>query len=242
MVSFSGVIIDTNWDLSNTLPEEYLPRVEENYPGALKKQFIPMDPKLWKVENYADFLDARRHCIARKYNEFMDALISEPEVVHARPISELIRLGESATLEFKSTLQWDVVQNRVNKDLRLSVLKTIAAFLNSGGGTLVIGVEDNGTLYGLSNDLKVMQGSLDRFEQLLASLISGRIGAVYGPFINTRFEQLNGKAVCVIEVDKAPEPAFVETLKGKEFFVRMGNTTRFLDGEETVTYVQMNWE
>jgi hypothetical protein len=232
----------TNIQLSNTPPEEYLPKVEERFPGALKKQFVPMDPDLWRIEHYADFLDARRHIIARKFNEFMVALIAEPEVVHERPIQEIITLGESATLEFKSTLQWDVIEKRVNKHLRFSSLKTVAAFLNSEGGTLVIGVEDDGNVIGLENDLSTMQGSVDRFEQMLSEMIVYRIGPEFAGLVNIRFEHADGLVICAVDVDNAPLPAFMDGPKGKQFFIRVGNTTRALDPEETVSYIQMHWE
>jgi predicted HTH transcriptional regulator len=181
--------------------------------------------------------------IACKINEYMDALIAEPEVMHERSVPELITLGESATLEFKSTLQWDVIQNRVNKDLRFSILKTIAAFLNSAGGTLIIGVEDNGTVFGLGRDLQTVKGhSLDGYEQLLSSLIGDRIGTEYAPFVKIRFEQLNGESVCAVDVEQAQEPAFIDGPRGTEFYIRHSNTTRALDPEETHRYVQMNWE
>lgn len=233
---------ETNLSISNKLPEEYLSKVEEKYPGALVKQFIPMEPILWKVEMYQDFLEKRRELIACKINEFMSALIVEAEVVHEKPIIELIALGESATLEFKSTLQWDVLQDRVSKDLRYSVLRTIAAFLNTNGGTLLIGVEDDGKVFGLYKDLKTLHRSKDRFEQLLTSLIGEYIGLEYANFIKFRFETVEGKNICVVEIDKAQEPAFLKGSQGKEFHVRMGNTTRMLDAEETVRYIHMNWE
>jgi hypothetical protein len=233
---------ETNLSISNKLPEEYLPEVESCYPGALPKQFIPMDPLLWRVERFPDFLEARRELIARKINEFMSALIAEPEIVRERPIRDLIALGESATLEFKSTLQWDVVQNRVNKDLRHSVLKTIVAFLNSNGGTVVIGVEDDGKVFGLDNDLKTLHGSMDNFEQLLTSLVSEYVGPEFSAQIKIRFESLDGEDICVVETKKAQEPVFLKGSYGSEFHVRVGNTTHMLDAEQTVRYIQMNWE
>jgi hypothetical protein len=234
---------DTNLSLSNTLPEAYLPQVEEKYPGALSKQFIPMNPDLWQVDRYPDFLQARRELIARKINEYMNTLITEPEIMHERSIADLITLGESATLEFKSTLQWDVIQNQLNKTLRFSVLKTIAAFLNSQGGTLIIGVEDNGAIFGLERDLALVKNkSLDGFEQTLMSLISQYIGPEFARFIKVRFETLEGQPVCAVDVDKTANPAFMEGPRGKVFYVRMGNTTRALDAEETHNYIQMNWE
>ena len=61
------------------------------------------------------------------------------------------------------------------------MLKTVAAFLNSQGGTLVIGVEDDGTISGLHYDLDLLDGSRDRFEQLLTQLVSNSIGAGIAP-------------------------------------------------------------
>jgi len=201
-----------------------------------------MNPDLWRLEKYREFLEARRELIACKINEYMSALIAEPEVMHERSIAELVPLGESATLEFKSTLQWDVIRSRVSKNLRFSVLKTVAGFLNSAGGTLIIGVEDTGAVFGLERDLKTVRGqSLDGFEQLLVSLIGDRIGVEFAPFVKVRFERLDGESVCAVDVEQAPEPAFMEGPRGKEFFVRHGNTTRSLDPEEAHRYIQMSW-
>ena len=141
--------------------------------------------------------------IARKINEFMHALVSEPVVVHKRPLVELIALGESATLEFKSTFHWDVVQAKQNAGLRHEVLKTIAAFLNSGGGTLVIGIEDDGKVFGIEHDLRSVKGkNADGFQQTLSSVIVDQLGAGYSPYIKVRFEPLNGHSVCVIDVER----------------------------------------
>lgn len=232
---------DTNLEIAYKPPEEYLPIVEEKYPGTLKKQFIPMDTHLWKMNRYPDFLVARREIIANKINEYLKGLITVPQIVHARPISELIKLGESATLEFKSTLQWDVVQNRQNNGLRKQVLKTIVAFLNSDGGTLVIGVEDDGTIYGLQNDLKIVGNSTDKFSNLLATLISDEIGAEYSVFIKSRIEALNDHKVCAVDVFSCSSPAYIKGEKGKEFYIRFGPTSRLLDTEETVKYIEMKW-
>ncbi len=233
---------DSNVPLANTLPEEYLPGVEERYPGVLAQQFIPMEPSLWRIDRYPEFLAARRELIARKMNEYMDSLISEPEPTHHRPIAELVQIGESHVLEFKSTLQWDVVQEKPNPPLRRQVLKTIAAFMNSQGGTLVIGVEDDGTPLGLARDLQLTKGTTDGFQQLLSTLVFEFIGAAFAPYFRVRFDALDGQTVCVVDVDRAPEPAFVKGEGGKDFFVRMANTTRVLNTEDAVQYIAMHWE
>ena len=233
----------SNVALSNAPPEEYMPEVEQRYPGALAKQFIPMDASLWKVERYPDFLEARRELISMKLNEYMNALISEPEILHERKVEDLIELGESATLEFKATLRWDLIQNKTNRQLLFSVVKTVVAFLNTDGGTLIIGVEDDGTVHGLDNDLKTFSDrSLDSFGQTLANVVNDYIGAQFSPFIKPRFEMVDGTALCVVDIAKAPEPAFMDGPRGIEFFVRVGNTSRSLDPEATVRFIEMNWD
>jgi len=223
-------------------PEEYFPWIEQKYPGTLVKQFVPMEPQLWRLDAFEDFLAARRELIARKVNEFLSALTAEPQIVHKRPLSELVALGESATLEFKSTFQWDVVQGQLNKELRLQTLKTIVAFLNSGGGTLVVGVEDNGAIFGIEQDLGgVHNKNLDGFQQLLASQISELIGAGFWPYIKIRFEQLDGHQVCVVDVEKSSEPAYLKGKTGQEFYVRLASTSKKLDAQDAIQYVQSNW-
>lgn len=232
---------DTNLSISNAYPEDYLPEIESKYPGALSKQFIPMQPELWKIERYPDFLEARRQLIAIKYNEYLKSLVSKPVKVKDKPIMEIVGLGESLNLEFKSTLQWDVVRGEKNKILRKSVLKTIVAFLNSEGGTLVIGVEDNKSVCGLDFDLALVDQSEDKFLVLLNNLISDNIGPEFSPLIKTTIEPINGTKVCKVNVERSLLPAYLRIDGQQEFYVRSGNTSRSLEMEEAVNYINQHW-
>ena len=156
-------------------------------------------------------------------------------------IKQLIAQGESDRMEFKTTLEWDVRQNKRNTALRHSVLKTLAAFLNTRGGTLIIGVEDDGSIYGLEQDLALLKNSRDRFAQHFANLVRTNLGPQYAPLIQGRFEEVDGKVVYVVDVKPAPEPVFLKGDKGKEFFCRFGTTTQRLDPEETHGYIKMHW-
>jgi hypothetical protein len=173
----------------------------------------------------------------RKYQK---ALTSWP--IHCCSIAKLVSLGESETLECKSSLQWDIDKQERNKGLRFAVLKTVVAFLNTKGGTLVIGVGDDGSALGLAQDLKFVDNSRDRFEQLLMSTISDCIGAHFTKFIQIRFEDIQDQTVCAVDVDRSPEPAYVTRNNSSEFYVRVGCTTRLLDAEKTVQYVRMSWK
>jgi hypothetical protein len=229
---------DTNLSIGSRLPEDYLPEVEEGFPGALSSQFIPEDTQLWKLGRYRDFLSVRRELIAAGLNSFLDKLISEDEPAAVRPLSDLISMGEGPGLEFKSTLQWDVVEGRANKHLRDTVLKTLVAFMNSEGGTLLIGVEDSGQIFGLERDLNILGGSQDRFLQLLNSLVADRIGIQFIPHVAVRMDAVDGKLVCIVDTSKSAEPAFMSGQRGREFYIRVGNTTRALDPEQTLAYSQ----
>jgi len=59
-----------------------------------------------------------------------------------------IKHGETATLEFKSSLRYNIRANRMDKDIENSVLKTIVAFCNTKGGELLIGVSDDKSISG----------------------------------------------------------------------------------------------
>lgn len=232
----------SNSSLAGTEPWEYLPRVEEKHPGALDSQFIPSDTALWRVGNYREFLEARRELIAVSINKYLSALITDPDEARHRSVSELIALGESMVLEFKSTLQWDVVQKKQNTALRHSVLKTIAGFMNSQGGTLIIGVEDNGDIFGLNNDLKLFGGSMDRFEQTLINLVMESVRPLAARYIGIRFDEVRGRTVCVVTVEPVRDGVFLKTSKGTEFVIRVGNTTRSLDPEQTHEYLNRSAE
>ena len=75
LANFCFLTKDTNLHISDRLPEEYFPAIEEAHPGALASQWIPTDPALWKVENYRDFLEARKVLLAAEMNRRMEDLL-----------------------------------------------------------------------------------------------------------------------------------------------------------------------
>ena len=79
----------TNLVIGSRFPEDYFPEVEQNHPGALASQWIPMDPNLWKMENYLDFLEARRILLAEEANRRFSELLHGDNkwVADASPIS-----------------------------------------------------------------------------------------------------------------------------------------------------------
>jgi len=231
---------ETNIDISDRYPADYLPEVEERYPGTLQSQLIPMDRNLWKIENYREFLAARRELISKTLNEYLESLISTEKGSAPRSVTDIINLGEGPNVEFKSTLQWDIREKKRNTELRHEVMKTLVAFMNSDGGTLLIGVEDSGQIFGLEKDLEFTNGSEDLFMNMFSSLIIENIGVEFADKVEAEIDSMNGSKICVVNVSKSINPAFLSGTRGSEFYVRVFNTSRKLDSEQTMNYLESN--
>ena len=236
----------SNISLGNEEPASYLPRIEENYPGAIEKQFVPTNPELWHLERYEDFLQERRWLLAKAINERMDELLSlgaAEEEMSSLSTSELIQLEESAALEFKSTLRWDVYRDQVNKDLESVIAKSVAGFMNAEGGTLLIGVDDEGEVLGLERDLKTLgRGDVDGFHQKLVQVLNNHLGSAFLQHVRVSFDEVDDKLVCMVDVKKSPQPVYVQGGKEQAFYVRTGNTTRPFDMQGAHNYIDMHWE
>jgi predicted HTH transcriptional regulator len=157
-------------------------------------------------------------------------------------VAELVELGESLDVEFKSSLWYSHMPDVPEKVIVESVAKTVAAFLNTSGGTLAIGVADDGSILGLAHDLDHKRMDLDKFENALQTILLNAVGTVAATRCKTRFETVGDKVVSLVDVEAASKPVYATGEKGKAaFYVRAGNTTRLLDTKETVEYIQDRW-
>jgi len=73
--NFCFLTKDTNLAIGARPPQEYFPEIEANHPGALASQWIPEDRELWWIENYRDFLEARKALLAAETNRRMEELL-----------------------------------------------------------------------------------------------------------------------------------------------------------------------
>lgn len=76
LANFCFLTQSTNLSISNELPELYFAEIEANHPGALASQWIPMDPQLWRMERYPNFLEARQTLLAEAANTVLNDLLS----------------------------------------------------------------------------------------------------------------------------------------------------------------------
>ncbi len=155
---------------------------------------------------------------------------------------ELIAQGESVTREFKVAACWNAYSGRKDDTTRENVLQEVAAFLNSPeGGTLLIGVADDGTIAGLENDYQVanpQKQNRDGYELYLLEHIQNFLQGNWSLCYKVSFATLRGKDICRIEVQPASAPVY--TQRG-EFYIREGARKRKLSSQETVEYIRQRW-
>ena len=149
-------------------------------------------------------------------------------------LESLLEDDENRYLEFKSSLRWDYRQEKTNPDLEKVILKTLAAFGNTDGGILLIGIDDDKNIIGLEKDFQTLKRKdSDFYEIHLRNLLHREMGVKYvSKHIRTQFETTaEGLVVCKIKVIPADEPQFL-TVKDKngnpdeKFYVRSGNSSQ----------------
>ena len=172
------------------------------------------------------------------------------------PLGDLLERGEDQHLEYKSTLRWDLREQKKSRVMESAVLKTIAAFLNDRfGGTLLIGVADDsstggGTVVGLEPDYATLHkdGKDDRdlFQLHLTQLVANAVGLAAAANVTTQIQTVDGKDVCRVHVEPSGHPVSAElpgAEKGKPvFFARLNNRTQAVDDELQIEhYVHDRW-
>ncbi len=158
--------------------------------------------------------------------------------------AQLIAAGESATVEFKSSARFNQHTRARDPKLELVVATAVAGFSNARGGTLLIGVADDGTVLGLADDYALLrQPDADRYQLWLRDLLTTTLGAPVAAQVEITFPQLDGQEICMVHVAAAHRPVFVRAPKqtATQFVARIGNSTRELSGQEMLHYAVAHW-
>jgi hypothetical protein len=210
-------------------------------------------PENWPELRYDDFLTERRRRMAAVIREAFERLRHGDAATVADPtwppsaavIEHLLAEGETNQVEMKSSLRADTAGRGVPPNvLEKVVARTVAGFLNHSGGILIIGANDNGQPLGLDSDLQILQRKdLDGFQQTLVQVLTNYLGVdvVAAVRIHLGAVGAEGRTVAVVECEAHPHPVFLQDGQAKEFYVRVGNTTRLLDVEEATSYISNHW-
>ena len=163
----------------------------------------------------------------------------EEELEELKSLEDLIKEGESETLEFKSTLRVNLHTKTVDHKIELSNLKTIAAFLNSKGGTLLVGIDDNGETLGIDNDIFPNE---DKMCLHLINLIKRDIGIKHLPYINFDFEDWQGKRIFVVSCKGGDLPVYLKENDKEHFYIRTGPANTELPVSDVSGYLKKRFK
>jgi predicted HTH transcriptional regulator/uncharacterized protein YwbE len=182
------------------------------------------------------------------------------------PTEELIKKGESYKLEFKTDALWSV--NKKEEEIKQSksydlhtfrhkaskviIAKSIAAFLNSEGGNLLIGIKEKregneeNEIFGIEEDLEKLktQGKTANQDGYKRMIIDDIIRAYFpqkiynhlNEYIKIIFEDINGKTICNIGIKKSEVKVFLNLEGRKIFMIRTETESRQIQDEELVDY------
>jgi DNA-binding response OmpR family regulator len=177
-----------------------------------------------------------RHRLLKENRELLLRELAEstPREDRESWVRGLVERGESDTLEFKSTLRWCLKKDEINRGVEIAWLKTLVAFLNSEGGTLIVGVDDDGGLVGIEKDGFAND---DKYMLHVNNKIQQHIGLENASLIRYSLEPLDGGRVLVVECKRAKDPVFLSQGKDEAYYVRTGPGSRQLNIRQALAYV-----
>ena len=159
-----------------------------------------------------------------------EAVLDNPE----QRIYELIKAGESERLEFKATVRWNLREDRAGKEIEVAWLKGLVGFLNTEGGVLLIGDEDDENVAGLGRDNVAND---DKCLRHIDSLISTHIGLEFSRFIHFAIIEIAAMKVVEIRCQATEIPAFLKKGEAEDFYIRTGPASRKLKPSQIIKYL-----
>ena len=233
-----------NVRIGRKAPKEYLPTYLARFSASTLERmyFWHALPDGWEEMDYDEFLRKRREMIGAVVREAFSRLDDagpKPDHVKVLNIPQLVQDGENSTTEFKSTLRRNLHTNENDPRMEHSALKTIVGFLNAkAGGTLLIGVSDEGVAMGISSDNFPNE---DKMFLHLNNLIKDRIGAENMLYIDAHFDDLDDARVLIVDCLPARSPVYLADKGEERFYIRSVASTLELKGSEAQSYIEQRF-
>lgn len=264
IVNKTPIDAKTNGHIGGSAPSRYLPRIEASSkidPGELDAilQSHEIDPLSLRHDDFEGFVNLRFERLLRLIEAEMGKPVNRSSAADWSPFSNpedgevdareqieaLIAAGEGKVTEFKSTGRRNLHTGEKDPKIEWALVKTVAGFMNSHGGTLLVGVSDAGEPVGIEEDFAhLKKADTDGWQLWLTDLIATYLGKGVAAELDVRLVQLGGKHVARVVAGPASEPIFATPPGGSDspaFMVRINNSTQELKGPEILSYKTSRW-
>ena len=242
IANFTMVEWGDNAKISNKPPSDYVPELSQRFTSQEMERMCYWHalPENWEQLGYWEFLKQRRERMAKVIADAYELLTKNGKsmVEASFTLADLVTQGETTSIEFKSTLRTNLHTREKDPRMEMAVLKTIAAFINSHGGTLVIGVADDGNPVGLNLDGFENE---DKMYLHLINLLNSRIGPQHMMYVQPRFDDYDGTRVLAVECKKGKVPVYVKDGNVEKFFIRTGASTTELTPSQMLEFIKQRF-
>jgi hypothetical protein len=150
-------------------------------------------------------------------------------------IKRLINKGEGRNIEFKSTMRMNLNTSQPGKEIELAWLKATTAFMNSDGGVLLLGVNDEGGFTGLEVDNFENE---DKCRLHFKNLINQHIGAEFTNYLSFGLQKIGDKTIGILECTRSPKPVFLKNKNEEHFYIRSGPSSIKLQTSKILEYIE----
>lgn len=265
IVNKTAIDAKTNRRIGGNAPTTYLGTIEsvektnaEDVDQILSSHDI--DPLTLRRDDFPAFFNARYERLLRQIEEATGKPVNrsansaspyadnptDPDAA-AKRITDVIAAGESKVVEFKSTGRKNLRTGERDPAMEYGVIKSLAGFMNSHGGTLMVGVADDGRIVGLEEDYPLLgKKDSDGWELWLTDLLSNALSKAAAADVLVFIAKVEERTVARIDVGPAARPVFARTTsktgeKKQTFLVRINNSTQELSGQEAHDYQRSRW-
>lgn len=234
-----------NVDISDQAPVDYLPDMKARFSQTELDRMYQLHalPPNWENLDYKTFLEKRRELIARVIAEGFATLVTgeivEELTITEFDLSKVVVNGESEAVEFKATLRTNLHTGNKDPRMELSVLKTLAGFLNTNGGMLVIGVSDDGSPVGIHADDFANE---DKMSLHLVNIVKTCMGVQAMTSLHAHFDDHDDCRVMVVKCRKSAIPVFLKDGDTERFYIRTGPSTTELSAIQTQEYIRQRFK
>ena len=254
--------------IGGAAPSTYLHRLENTH--KIDREELDtillshrVDPAALRRDDFSEFFNHRFEKMLRLVERAMgkranrspdrDESPFASDAAVEEKVRQVIVEGESDTVEFKSTGRRNLHTDDKDPTMEWAIVRSVAAFMNTQGGELLIGVDDAGQPVGIEEDYPFVQShNRDGWELWLGNLMSTTLGKVEAADVTPRYCELDGKTIAYVKLSRAAEPVFATPTKAakpkgttlgvnKPFYIRMANATQQLVGNELLSYTKKHW-